>query len=273
MLFFYPYVNMSPYSFRSRPRKTTRRYRKRNNRVLSKKSIYGSRSARAQSNQIAALNRKINYISRRDKPETKIVNSSVYNKRFTSKLLSDVYTVVVPALPTPSGTSDSGMVGDVCHMKSFKLNLYCEYYNTSDTGYHRTESAGGVVRIVAIQHKVVNNDGIDSINPSTILQEYGSSGDSYTAMAFSPFKTGITNKYRVLLDKRYYLTTDKNQLCLNLACPLGKYRDLRYTNNLPVNGWSNYVNFIIFVSGLHGDNDFSETIDCTYSTKLVYTDA
>lgn len=261
-----------PYRVRARNYKSRKRYN-RKRAVLSKKSIYGNRGARAQSNQIAALNRKINYIAKRDKPELKIVNSSVYNKKFTSKLLSDVYTVIVPALPSPSSATDSGMIGDVCHMKSFKLNLYCEYYNTSDTGYHRTESAGGIVRVVAIQHKIVNNDSIDSINPASILQEYGSSGDSYTAMGFSPFKTGITNKYRVLMDKRYYLTTDKNQLCTNISCPLGKYRDLRYTNNLPVNGWSNYINFIIFVSGLHGDSDFSETIDCTYSTKLVYTDA
>lgn len=264
---------MSPYSFRTRTRKATRRYRKRANKVLSKKSIYGSRSARAQSNQIAALNRKVNYIAKRDRPETKVVLSSTVNKRFTSKLLSEVYEVIVPALPSPSSSTDSGMVGDVCHMKSFRLNLYAEYFNTSDTGYHNSESAGAVIRIIALQHKVVDNDGIASMSPDNIFNDYGSVGTSYTAIAFSPFKTGITNKYRVLMDKRYYITTDKNQLCLNIPCPLGKYRDLRYTNNLPVNGWSNFVNFVIFVSGLHGDKDFSETVDITYNTKLVYTDA
>lgn len=263
---------MSPYSFRSRNRKTGRRTRKRYNRVLSKKSIYGNRSARSQSNQIAALNRKINIIAKRDRPETKVVLSQTTTKTFTSKLLSGVYEVIVPALPSPSSSTDSGMVGDVCHIKSFRLNMYAEYFNTSDTGYHNSESAGGVIRIVAVQHKINDGDGIASLSPADILQDYGSSGTSYTAMAFSPFKTGITNRYRILMDKRYYITTDKNQLCLNLSCPLGKYRDLRYVNNLSINGWTNMINFIVFCSGLHGDSNFSETVDITYNTKLSYTD-
>lgn len=258
--------------FRSRTGKSSGRRYKRYNRVLSKKSIYGNRSARSQANQIAALNRKVNYFAKRSKPETKVVFSSTVNKEFTSRTLSSVYDVVVPALPSPSSATDSGMVGDLCHMKSFRLNLYAEYFNSSTTGYHNSESAGGVIRIIALQNKAVNKDGIGMISPETVLQDFGTSGNSYTAMAFSPFKTGITNKYRILMDKRYTMTTDKNQLVLNLSCPLGKYRDLRYTNQLAENGWTNYINFVIFVSGLHGDGDFTETVDITYNTKLVYTD-
>ena len=57
-----------------------RRYRRyyRRNRKLTKASILTNRGAKAQSKQIAALNRKVNYLAKANRPEVliKFINGS-----------------------------------------------------------------------------------------------------------------------------------------------------------------------------------------------------
>lgn len=111
-------------------RRFGRRYYKRNRR-LSKANIYGNRSARSQAGQIAALNRKINNVAKRTKPEYHIVNSSSYAKSFTSGAFSSTYIRIPQPVPSANSASDSGFVGDMCHMLSLTLHGYCEYFNNS----------------------------------------------------------------------------------------------------------------------------------------------
>lgn len=261
---------MSPYSFRSRTRKTTRRYRKRNNFVLSKKSIYGSRSARAQSNQIAALNRKINYIAKRDRPEIKIVSNGSSTYKFTNGLGSSIWAQVDMPVPSPSSPADNGMVGNQCHMKNLYFNFYTEYYNSSTTGYHNNESSGGILRIVALQYKDTLYNG-STFNPNDFLHEFGNTGDTYTAAAYSPFKVGVTNTFRILLDRKYSINLN-TQLVRNIRIPLGKYKTLRYNVNGANVGWENKIIVFIIGCGLHFDKDFDESMVTTCSMKLAYTD-
>lgn len=249
-----------------RYRRYGRTYRKRYSK-LSKANIYGNRSARSQAGQIAALNRKVNKIAKRDKPEYKIVNTSPYAKSFTSQALSNTYITISQPFPTVNNASDEGMVGNKVHMIALKMNGYCEYFNSSNTGYHDTESAGCVIRIIAIQFK---QSGGTVIPIDQLLQQAGTVGSNYTALAYSPFKQGITNKCRVLMDYRSIITTTRNQKLLNLRVPLRKYRDLRFDNG--TNAWSNNVLFYVIVGGLHYDQNYTETVEFNATLKLVYTD-
>lgn len=66
------------------PRYYKRRYRKRGyKRTLRKSNIYMNKSARSQAYQIAALNKKINYVYKVTKPETAIMQYTGTGISFT----------------------------------------------------------------------------------------------------------------------------------------------------------------------------------------------
>lgn len=257
---------MARYSFRSgRSRRSRRRSRK-----LTKANIYGNRSARSQAGQIAALNRKINAVSKRTKPELHVLCSQNNAFTFTSNALSSVYNRFIMDLPTPNSPADNAFVGDMCHMLSLTLHAYAEYFNNSTTGYHDTESAGCVLRIIAVQYK--DSQGIASplANVNELLQSTGTTASGYTALAYAPFVTGISNRLRVLCDRKYILTTNRNQKLIKIRVPLGKYRDLRY--DAATQYFSNVIQFWVIAGGLHYDSNYVETLQFTSMHKLVFRD-
>ncbi|UPW41738.1 capsid protein [Peromfec virus RodF5_42] len=247
-----------------------RRYRKRYNRRLSKSNILLNKGSRSQAKQILALNRKVNRVYRATKPEIKFAITSPIQHQYTSAALSSVYTRHIMPLPSPQSSTDTGMDGDKCSMKSFVIRGYAEYYNSSDTGYHNSESAGCIIRIIAVQPKQANFNVAD-ITLTDLLQDYGDSSTGYTALSYSPFKRGTTTNYRILMDYKTKLTTNNNQKLLSLNVPLGRYRDLRY--NVSQQNWANVVIYFVAVSGLHYDSNFTEYVTITHTPKMVYTDA
>lgn len=244
-----------------------RRYRR--GRKLTKASIYGNRSARSQAGQIARLNSKVNYIARRTKPEIHVLNSGNFDKSFTSNAFAATYYLYQMPLPTAGSAGDSGFAGNQCHMISLTLHGYAEYFNSSATGYHDSESAGCVLRIIALQTKSSVDQQLLT-TPTDILQSVGTSGTGYTALAYAPFRTGISDVYRVLMDYKCTLTSDKNQKLLKLKVPLGKYRTLSYDPNLQK--YSNSISILVLACGLHYDQNFTETIQYTSMLKLVFRD-
>ncbi|UPW41525.1 capsid protein [Peromfec virus RodF8_96] len=251
-------------------RRSKRSY-KRRNRTLSKSNVLLNKGAKSQARQIYALSRKVNRVYNKVKPEYKVVNSvSVYSFKFTSSSLSSVIYQIPMSTPLAGSSSEGGMIGDKCRMISYVMNGYCEYFNSSNTGYHDTESAGAVVRVIALQDKDASSKN-PILTVDQILQDAGRSGDNYTALAFSPFKLGITNRVRVLMDYRTTMTTTRNQKLLKLRIPLHRFRDLRYEAN-ELNAWTNYIRIYVIVGGLHYDSNYNETVQFTATTKLVYTD-
>lgn len=253
-----------------------KRYRKRYNRKLTKTNIYLNKSARSQATQIAALNRKINYISRRDKPETKVYNApQPISGSFTSDSITNTYTIQLMQ-PPARGVEDNNIVGDKINLLSVSLNLYAEYYNTSNTGYHNTESSGGIVRIIALQVK--NNIGSSPALPSinNILQYASTTGSTYTAMSASPFINGITKTYRILFDAKYPINTNRNQLCKNIILR-PKYKSIRLpptsSSDPGLIAFQNSIFFVIIGGGLHADTDFTEYINYNLTYKYAYTDS
>lgn len=253
--------------YSSRKRRYSSRKR---NRKLSKANIYLNTSARSQATQIAAVNRKVNNLSKRLKMEYHIITTANLSKTFTSSLLSETYFSFWMPAPARQSALDTGFTGDLCHALSLTLHGYAEYFNNSNTGYHDTESAGCVLRIIAIQCKTADRSLQSPPTPSDLLVSVGGSGDNYTALAFSPFRNGITNEFRILLDYRCTLTTNRNQKLLKVNVPFGKYRDLRFDNQ--VNALNNMVAFVVIAGGLHYDSNYVETLQFTGMTKLVFRD-
>lgn len=247
-----------------------RRYNRRG-RKLSKANIYGNRSARSQAGQIAALNRKINYISRRDRPEVKTLVRSPNSFTFTSATLDNTYSIYIQPLPQP-GSSDHGIIGDVYKILSYQLFINMEYFNNSTTGYHDSESAGCTYRILCLQAKAIDSDSLPE-GISNILEFTANTGAAYSLMTRSPMVTGITKRYRVLFDKTYSLTTNRNQGTHRIILrPKSNTVRTQTGQSNPASISNNQIITYLITSGLHTDLNFTETVEGSVSSKIAYTD-
>ena len=250
---------MARYGLRS-----NKRYYRRYPRTLRTSSIFGRTSAKSQARQIAALRRRISTVSRNCKPEIKTYTGSAEAVSYSSQSLSSYYKIYPLVVPS-EGTGPDDRIGNQINVKSLYLYLTGEYFNTSETGYHTSESAGCQVRVVVGQFRTAN--GTNAVPTIGELFAYTSnSGADYTQMSVVPLKDGITTKYRILADKRFTLTTDKNQAMRTYKVKPKNYK--WYAGNNYNNCW-----VCILVAGLHSDANFTETCKLTFSNKIVYTDA
>lgn len=231
-------------------------------RTLSTRNIYSNKGSRSQASQIAALNRKVSRVYSVCKPEVKYHFTAPQAYTFSSNVGGAVYKRMVISLPS-NGDGNLDRVGDLINPISLQLYNYAEYYNSSATGYHDSESSGGVFRLVAVQYKTV---ATEQPTPDEIIQGYSSIGVNYTMGGVLPLADNITQKFHVLLDYKRTLTTNNNQLQFRKSIKPDTFRFTELGN-------SNPIHIFVFGFGLHYDADFSEYIKGTITAKLVYTDA
>ena len=229
---------------------------------LSTRKIFGSKSAKSQARQIYALRKRINYVSKVCKPETKVYQGSNISLNFESSQLTNTYKIQYFNGPT-RGTGDDNFTGN--KVRSIALNVYTtlEYYNSSDTGYHNTESAGSPFRIIILQRKKSSNN--EDLTLGDVLSSYGGSGGNYSMQAVCPLVRGITDNFKVLCDKRFVFTTSNNQRILRLKV---KPNNLRWDNDGIANGF-----IVLYISaGLHYDANFIEHIEGYSRIDYIYAD-
>lgn len=245
-------------------RRNRRMYRRRNNR-LSTRRIFSRTSAKSQASQIATLRNRINKVYKACKPEIKTIVTSASTYNYTSEATNSYYKLYPMTVPS-LGTGDKDRVGNHIKVINGVLYLSCEYFNSSTTGYHNTESAGCQVRIIIGQYNhAVNYTSTPPIND--LFEFPGNSGPNYTQLAISPLLEGTSAKYKILKDMRFILTTDRNQKMLKIPFK-PKLPYVWDDEGLVCNCWA-----AIIVTGLHYDSDFTETAKITVSDKLVFTDA
>ena len=204
--------------------------RKRSTRgTLSTRRIYGSTSARNQARQISALNKRIAYVQRQCRPEYKLFSGTNESYSFNSGAIGSTYKIVTFNGPLV-GTSDSTFIGN--KVRSIALNLYFtgEYHNSSQTGYHDSESSGTPFRIVVLQRKQPSNS---SVGIDEILSASAGSGADYTMQAVAPLKRGITENFKVLKDYKFTFTSARNQKI--------QQKHLKFHQYLRMSYWVVYV--------------------------------
>ena len=245
-------------------RRNRRMYKRRNYR-LSNRRIFGRTSAKSQASQIASLRNRINKVYKACKPEIKTIVTSAETLSYTSETLSSYYRFY-PITSPELGTGDKDRIGNHIRVLNGVLYLSCEYFNSSQTGYHNSESSGCQVRVIIGQFTQAKSPTtIPSIGD--IFEFPSNSGANYTQLALSPLKEGITNSSKILRDVRYTLTTDRNQKMLKIGFKPRIPYEYNDSGSFP-NCWA-----CIVCTGLHYDADFTETVNITVSDKLVFTDA
>lgn len=245
-------------------RRNRRNYRRYNNR-LSNRRIFARTSAKSQAAQIAALRNRVNKVYKQCKPEVKTIVTSAETIGYTSETISSYYRMY-PITSPSLGTGDKDRVGNFIRVINGVLYLSMEYYNSSSTGYHNTESSGAQIRVLIGQYTAAHSPNIVP-NINELFEFPGNTGANYTQMAISPLKEGISTNYKILKDLRYVLTTDNNQKMVKISFK----PKLPYVYN--DDGMFNNCWACIIVTGLHYDSDFTEHVNITVSDKLVFTDA
>lgn len=232
---------------------------------LSKRRIYSRTSAKSQASQIDTLNRRINSINKRFRPEIKTHHNAVDSHTFTNSLIADSYYVSYYMMPG-AGTGDEDRIGDKIYIKNIQWNLTFEYYNNSTTGYHNGESAGCPVRVMILKTKIAESYGTYYPTLNNILLYSSNSGTEYTQRAVSPWVHGITDTYKILYNKVFYLTTTKNQKVLRIFTKGG----LQQWDTTGNKCYQYYL--VVAPAGLHQDADFTENIQMTLSKKMAFVD-
>lgn len=234
------------------PRKIYKRsnYRKYSRRTLSTRNIYSNRSARSQAYQIAALKRRINYVSRQCKPEIKVLTSDLVSDDFDSATAYGKIKIMPPA----QGTGESERVGNSWNVKSGTFRLFLNRSYVLSTG---VVDNGLSFRVIVVQTQAPTSSNNAVPNVSELL--VNSTNNSECLM--SPFKDGITARYRILKD--YKFSGVQNEKLVNLRYYPFKHEETDPSGNQRMI----YIYMIPSVTGT------SNTTSMKATNRYVFTDA
>lgn len=244
-----------------------RRYRKyrRYNRKLTYRNIYMNRSAKSQATQIAALKKKVNKVFKATKPETKVIIESTANQFTMSSAALGNTEWGSGNLFISVGPADNQRIGDNILRKDYWYITF-EYYNTSDTGYHNSESSGTPIRIISGGWKTSQNSYDLVPTAASIISNYSNSGADSSMACLSPLVNGVTATHNIYYDKTFTITAERNQKVVKVKTPWYKAR-------FDSDGYANHSWLICKASGLHWDANFTESVLVTIVRKTVFRDA
>lgn len=243
-----------------KPKKKSRKSKK----VLSNKNIYGKKSATSQAGQIAALKYKVNKCYSLCKPEYKWNDSYIKNYAFTNSAGASVYQIwEADCCALASGTQDHQRIGDFVKSVSLKFMMTAQYTdNISGTpsNYARAVCA----RFIVLQYRKITTSPVPVM--ASILDDYISTGADYNLNMVSPFAKGITENYKILADKKFYLSYIKPILATKFK--------VRRPNNLRFDeaGDFNRIYCCLILSNLRFDSSQDYEADFQIKAKYTYLD-
>ena len=242
-----------------------RRYRRS---VLSNRRVFGNRGARSQALQIAALRNRVNKVYRACKPEKKVAVGNPASFEMNSGIAGDT-DFSMSALDIHQGATDQTRIGNLVWRKDIYY-LTFEYYNSSSTGYHDSESSGTSLRIICGQWK--EQHGQSSVPLiGELISQYGTSGTNMTISTIAPLLDGTTDYFRIAKDMKFSLTAARNQHQVKVSS--GWYSCRFDGEDNSSDSSSNHSWCWVVCNGLHYDNNFKEWVKVTAIRKTVFTDA
>ena len=261
-------------------RKYARRNYKRSK--LTKSNIYLNRGAKAQSKQIAALNRKINYLAKTNRPEvlTKFVN---YELTFTNGTFNENYHMFGfnPYYTSYSGDdeadADTDLQGNFNRCKGITLNLIAQYSdNWRDTIADTAHDPSAGYRVVILQYRrsAPVGGGADSITSASIFQSTSTLSSSDTNLTM-PLVPGINQTFKVLYSKTFtinrYHPTRQHHIYIPARQCLNFVKEVFMSNDVSATPKGHIV-VAILSGGLHHDIDYSAQIKIAATLNVAYTD-
>ena len=265
---------------------------RRSSRSLSTRRIFNNKGAKAQARQIYALRKSIGRVARQCRPEVKLIRTTNENRAFgydSTKQGSPnlINSLLAPIVLPLEGTADNQRVGNKITLKNVSFFLNSEYNHTNQIVnnvypyiQNPLQSKGMVMRFVAVQTLApVTNVYLSEI----FANDYTAAGaqrEDLMMMMTMPFKNGLTARFRILKDKRYYINEDKPILSKRISIkPV--IRNLRWEDGMPYP--RGMIFYIMITAG--GDLTYApdqttgtefynyNNLDTTWRHELSYTDA
>ena len=261
-----------------------RRY-SRKRKTLSNYNIATKTSAKAQSRQIYAIKRRINYIQRLTKPEINIsqrlavANSTsstpVLSFSASARGISPVYWSL-PGVFTPSSYVDvrtsgnSTVQGQDAINRFFRINSFSMFGNLQYTS-PSTSVKPFTLRVVIVQSRATRSDIIEA---QDVFSNVVSSDTSRSVAVFGPLQTGLSRTAKVLSDKRYVLSYQRPSINLKtiLKRVYNYYFD-RSSADSRTDVSEDIPKGAIFVFLAWYSLGDPQDIQLTLNSKMAYTDA
>lgn len=250
-------------------RRARRRARRTRRRTLSNRSIYGSKSARSQANQIAALRNRVNRIARDNRPEVKVTYGeygNVFNNSSTSANTWSQFLYV------PKNKID----GNTIQYKTFRLCGNLEYTDTFATSPGIDHQRTCTMRVIVYQMRAASNLSSPVIED---LLDVTSTGVGYELNAYKPFKAGAGRVAKILSNRVITLSDQQPIKRFDIKIRRGMINEtfLMSTetdmdNSLSLAAPRGSFCVAIVASGLHWDSSFSQQVKCNLFVKIAYTD-
>lgn len=245
-----------------------RNYRHRYNRYrFSKFNTYKNRSSKAQASQIYQLNKKINRIESKTKPEMKIGRKDDFMTLTTRyENLGQLWNHSIKLITSSDGVnfhSDTIQKGLFCRLNG--LTIWGNIYRTDINATH----TAGFLRLIVLQYRQARSAGISMPD---IFSGYNDS--TFTNMTSTiltePFKDHITSTVKILSNKVYKLNNnDINNIPFKISIPG------RRLINFAMNSTEDIAKGDICVVAVYGQDNITNTYayKINMSCKIAYTDA
>lgn len=227
-------------------------------RTLSTRSIYNKRSSKSQANQIYALNKKVNAIARRNRPDTHILTNGPISQEFTNSSLATVHKSYSSGL-TPTG--------NYCRLLDFTISGTFEYGDNKESFPGIEVPRAGTIRLVIWQSLASKASG--STQSMESLIDISTTGAGYELNTMRPFKDGVSGFVRILYDKTYTVSSEYPVRPFKVS--VKKLMPMRLETGDQKPRGEVYFGFV--TSGLHwASASYSEHITCNFVTKIAYND-
>lgn len=252
-----------------------RNYRKR--KVLSKNNVYRNRNSYSQARQINALNRKINKISKMNRPEirSKLFQASkTFNGLDSQSTVADTYLgfqiqPTTDAYWNYNSNSYSGGIfpaidGQYLQIWGGSLKFTVQYNNNISIGdVARPFSAN--VRVLILLRKSSYNTSIANTTPASYIENYTVANQNL--LHLYPLREGITSECKVLYD-RFFKIGSATTIEKSFKFKLPKTRYEKMVN-------VNYPKYVIYgyiiVNGLDNFGP-GDTVNLDSVLKVNYSD-
>lgn len=228
------------------------------NTKFSKNNLYKNRSSKKQAGQIYKLNKKINNIEKKTKPE-------IHNLQWNVDL-SHEFSTSNCNLGTASNlyTGLKGiMKGDLVRIQNIQFYGYLHSsltYAEEGQGY-----LDSYCRLIIVQNKTLNQSF-----PSDILLTQAASGG--LACINSPYMEGFSQTVKLLYDKVYHITPDNRSRTFKFT--LKKMDNLKKTTISNTSQYTGDIKIYAYIwskTGYIKPETFT-TITCKLYSKINYVD-
>lgn len=251
------------YRRRYRPRYNSRRYG-RGGYKFSKMNLYTRRNSKQQAMQIYRLNRKINTIEYKTKPEIKIFQQQ------SQTSVGDLCNYTFGAI-THLSSFLNNMLGRLCRLQDIKV-WFTEYMNPTATNTTYTTTS----RIVVFQLRQGSNDlptlpeHVFNITSEERQASNASLKKQYFMKAiYGPLKSGISSEFKILRDFRISISGQNQQRrCKRVSIKKGLLnveKDPRFTYP------KGYVGYVAITSS-NNELGTSTDVNLLVNLKIAYVD-